>query len=108
VTSKKLLWVVIAALVLWYVWGQVKTTASTATKGVAQSTGYGIGQGLVDQGLGALGKFIGSLGGTNHASAAGARYTSSAPSYSIPDESSFDDDFASLNAQTSLPDDFGV
>lgn len=91
--SETLVWVAIIALVLWYILGQAKKTASSVTKRAAQAGGYGLGQGLVDEGVHALGSFVSGLFGNKSSSGAAGAFTSSAPAHTVSDDDLLEPDF---------------
>jgi len=88
--GKTLVWVALGVLVVWYFLNKTTTTIVKAAPISAQAAGYGLGQGLVDEGVSAVGSFLSSTlkssTSTTSASSAASSYTAPAPSYTLPDD----------------------
>lgn len=72
--SSTLIYIVVAAIVLWFLYQSIAKKAEKAAKGAAGSLGQGIGSGathtLLQEGSSALGSFLGGLFGGKKQSAA--------------------------------------
>jgi hypothetical protein len=86
------IWIAILALLAWWLFSQAKKTVAKTTTAAAKAGGYGLGQGLVDEGVHALGSFFGGLFGNKSTSGAASKYTSSA-AHSMPDDDLLEPDW---------------
>lgn len=78
--DRTIIYVVLALVVLWFISQEVNkaTTAAKSLSGAAgKSVGYGIGQGVVDSGASAIGKFVGGFFSTPSSSRSSSSSSSS-------------------------------
>jgi hypothetical protein len=59
--DRTVVYVVLALVVLWFIASETKSVTNKLSTVGAKNVGYGLGQGLVDSGTSAIGKFFGSF-----------------------------------------------